>query len=418
MIRLLFVFIERNIKTIIKFEPKVAMLISELDLNNKKVLVRVDFNVPMKKNLMVADNTRIKSSLKTILHIIKNGGTCILISHMGRPNGYEKKLSLKNIVEEFENLLNKKITFLDDCIGDRIIKACQESEKGDVILLENLRFYPEEEAGDVNFARALSLLGDIYINDAFGTAHRNHASTGILPTFFKGKKAIGLLLSKEIDAIETVLKNGQTPILSIIGGAKVSTKIKILKNLINIVDDLIIGGGMAYTFIKANGGEIGNSLCEEAFLDEAQKILLLAKDKNVKVHLPQDVIVSEKISNSASTDIVNIYNIPKTMEGLDIGPSSIKNFKKIILNSKTILWNGPLGVFEISNFQNGTKQVALSIANATKLGAFSLVGGGDSISAINLFSMDDKFSYISTGGGAMLESFEGKVLPGIKAVLN
>ena len=394
------------------------MLISELDLNNKKVLVRVDFNVPMNKTLKVADNTRIKSSLITILYIIKNGGTCILISHMGRPNGYEKRLSLKNIVEEFENLLNKKITFLDDCLGDKTIKACQESEKGDVILLENLRFYPEEEAGDVNFARALSLLGDIYVNDAFGSAHRNHASTGILPTFFKGKKAMGLLLSKEVDAIEKVLKNGRNPILSIIGGAKVSSKIEILKNLIKVVDDLIIGGGMAYTFIKANGGEIGKSLCEEAFLDEAQKILLLAKNKNVKVHLPHDVIVSEKISNASFTDTVNIYNIPEKMEGLDIGPSSIKKFNKIILNSKTILWNGPMGVFEISNFQNGTKQVALSIANATKLGAFSLVGGGDSISAIKLFEMNDKFSYISTGGGAMLESIEGKVLPGIKAVLN
>tara|TARA_X000000950_G_scaffold42599_1_gene47381 strand:+ start:23203 stop:24459 length:1257 start_codon:yes stop_codon:yes gene_type:complete len=418
MIRLLLVFIERNIKTIIKFELKVLMLISELDLNNKKVLVRVDFNVPMNKDLKVADNTRIKSSLKTILYIIKNGGTCILISHMGRPSGFEKKLSLKNIVEELENLLNKKITFLDDCIGDKTKKVCQASEKGDVILLENLRFYPEEEEADVNFARALSLLGDIYINDAFGTAHRNHASTGILPTFFKGKKGMGLLLSKEVDAIDKVLKNGQPPILSIIGGAKVSSKIEILKNLTNIVDDLIIGGGMAYTFIKASGGEIGKSLCEEAFLDEAQKILLLAKEKNVKVHLPQDVIVSEKFSNSAFTDTVNIYSIPRTMEGLDIGPSSIKKFNKIILNSKTILWNGPLGVFEMSNFQNGTKQVALSIANATKLGAFSLVGGGDSISAINLFGMDDKFSYISTGGGAMLESIEGKVLPGIKAVLN
>tara|TARA_Y100000768_G_scaffold33745_1_gene22159 strand:+ start:4487 stop:5671 length:1185 start_codon:yes stop_codon:yes gene_type:complete len=394
------------------------MLISELNLNNKKVLVRVDFNVPMNKNLKVADNTRIKSSLKTILYIIKNGGTCILISHMGRPKGYEEKLSLKNIVEEFEKLLNKKITFLDDCIGDKTKKACQESQKGDVILLENLRFYPEEEAGDVNFARALSMLGDIFINDAFGTAHRNHASTGILPTFFKGKKGMGLLLSKEVDAIEKVLKNGQPPILSIIGGAKVSSKIEILKNLTNVVDDLIIGGGMAYTFIKASGGEIGKSICEEAFLDEAQKILLFAKEKNVKVHLPQDVIVSEKFSNAAITDTVNIYNIPRTMEGLDIGPLSIKKFNKIILNSKTILWNGPLGVFEMSNFQNGTKQVALSIANATKLGAFSLVGGGDSISAIKLFGMDDKFSYISTGGGAMLESIEGKVLPGIKAVLN
>ena len=394
------------------------MLISELDLNNKKVLVRVDFNVPMNRNLNVTDNTRIKSSLKTILYVVNNGGTCILISHMGRPKGYDKSLSLKNIVGEFEKLLNKKITFLNDCIGDKTKKACKESKKGEVILLENLRFYPEEEAGEKDFARELATLGDIYINDAFGTAHRKHASTGILPVFFKGKKAMGFLLSKEVGAIEKVLKNGQNPILSIIGGAKVSSKIEILKNLTNVVDDLIIGGGMAYTFIKAKGGEIGNSLCEDAFLDEAQKVLLLAKNKNVKVHLPRDVVVSEKFSNTSFTDTVNIYNIPKKMEGLDIGPQTVRKFNEIILNSKTILWNGPLGVFEMSNFQNGTKQIALSIANATKSGSFSLVGGGDSISAIKLFGMEAKYSYISTGGGAMLESIEGKILPGIEAVLN
>ena len=394
------------------------MLISELDLKDKKVLVRVDFNVPMNKNLEVTDNTRIKSSMNTIMHILRNGGTCILISHMGRPNGYEKNLSLKNIVGELEKLLNKKIIFLNDCIGDRIEKACREAKKGEVILLENLRFYPEEELGEVNFARALSAIGDVYINDAFGTAHRNHASTGILPTLFKRKKAMGFLLHREVEAIEKVLKNGRAPVLSIIGGAKVSSKIQILKNLINFVDDLIIGGGMAYTFIKSQGGEIGNSLVEEVFLDEAQKILLLAKDKNVKVHLPHDVVVSEKFSNSSATETVNIYNIPKNMEGLDIGPLTIKKFNETILNSKTILWNGPLGVFEMSNFQNGTKQIAVSIANSTKRGAFSLVGGGDSISAIKLFGMDDKFSYISTGGGAMLESIEGKVLPGIEAILN
>ena len=394
------------------------MLISELDLKDKKVLVRVDFNVPMNKNLEVTDNTRIKSSMNTIMHILRNGGTCILISHMGRPNGYEKNLSLKNIVGELEKLLNKKIIFLNDCIGDRIEKACREAKKGEVILLENLRFYPEEELGELNFARALSAIGDVYINDAFGTAHRNHASTGILPTLFKRKKAMGFLLHREVEAIEKVLKNGRSPVLSIIGGAKVSSKIQILKNLINFVDDLIIGGGMAYTFIKSQGGEIGNSLVEEVFLDEAQKILLLAKDKNVKVHLPHDVVVSEKFSNSSTTETVNIYNIPKNMEGLDIGPLTIKKFNETILGSKTILWNGPLGVFEMSNFQNGTKQIAVSIANSTKRGAFSLVGGGDSISAIKLFGMDDKFSYISTGGGAMLESIEGKVLPGIEAILN
>ena len=394
------------------------MLISELDLKDKKVLVRVDFNVPMNKNLEVTDNTRIKSSMNTIMHILRNGGTCILISHIGRPNGYEKNLSLKNIVGELEKLLNKKIIFLNDCIGDRIEKACREAKKGEVILLENLRFYPEEELGELNFARALSAIGDVYINDAFGTAHRNHASTGILPTLFKRKKAMGFLLHREVEAIEKVLKNGRSPVLSIIGGAKVSSKIQILKNLINFVDDLIIGGGMAYTFIKSQGGEIGNSLVEEVFLDEAQKILLLAKDKNVKVHLPHDVVVSEKFSNSSTTETVNIYNIPKNMEGLDIGPLTIKKFNETILSSKTILWNGPLGVFEMSNFQNGTKQIAVSIANSTKRGAFSLVGGGDSISAIKLFGMDDKFSYISTGGGAMLESIEGKVLPGIEAILN
>ena len=395
------------------------MLITQLDLNNKKVLLRVDFNVPMNKNLEVTDNTRIKSSIKTILYVIKKGGTCILISHMGRPkNGYEKNLSLKNIVEELQSLLNKKITFVNDCIGDNVKKTCQRSKKGEIVLLENLRFHSQEEAGEVSFAKSLSALGDIYINDAFGTAHRNHASTGILPSFFKRKKAMGFLLSKEVEVLDKVFKNNTPPVLAVIGGAKVSSKIQVLTNLINVVDNLIIGGGMAYTFIKAKGGEIGNSLCEDEFLDEAQKILLLAKSRNVKVHLPDDVVVSQKFSNNSNTDIVNIYDIPKNMEGLDIGPMTINKFNQIILNSKTILWNGPLGVFEMSNFQKGTKQTALSIAKATKNGAFSLVGGGDSISAIKLFGMDDKFTYISTGGGAMLESIEGKVLPGIKAILN
>ena len=394
------------------------MLIEEIDFNNRKVLVRVDFNVPMNEHLKVTDNTRIKSSMRTILHILKNGGSCILISHMGRPKGYENKLSLKNIVPEVEKALNKKITFLNDCIGDKVRKACKEIKKGEVILLENLRFYAEEESGKIDFSESLSQLGDFYINDAFGTAHRNHASTGVVPTFFKGNKAMGFLLSSEVEAIRKVLKNGQSPILSIIGGSKVSSKIEILKNLINTVDDLIIGGGMAYTFIKARGGEIGNSLCEEAFLNEAENILSLAKNKKVKIHLPNDVVVSESFSNNSLTDVVKISNIPKHMEGLDIGPQTIKKFDKIILNSKTILWNGPLGVFEMPNFRNGTKQVANSIAKATKRGAFSLVGGGDSISAIKLFRMNNKFSYISTGGGALLESLEGKLLPGIDAILN
>ncbi len=394
------------------------MLIEDLDFNGKRVLVRVDYNVPMNEYLKVTDNTRIKRSIKTILHILKNGGSCILISHMGRPKGYNTKLSLSNIVPEVEKALNKKITFIDDCIGDKVKKACKEAKKGEVILLENLRFYAEEESGGTKFSKSLSQLGDIYINDAFGTAHRNHASTGVLPTFFKNNKAMGFLLSSEVEAIRKVLKNGKSPILSIIGGAKVSSKIEILKNLINIADDLIIGGGMAYTFIKASGGEIGNSLCEEAFLDQAKKILLLAKNKKVKIHLPNDVVVSESFSNNSPTDVVKIHNIPQHMEGLDIGPLTVKEFDKIILNSKTILWNGPLGVFEMSNFQNGTKRVAQSIAKATKRGAFSLVGGGDSISAIKLFRMNNEFSYISTGGGAMLESLEGKVLPGIDAILN
>ena len=302
------------------------MLITDLNLNNKKVLVRVDFNVPMNKNLMVTDNTRIKSSAKTILHVLKNGGTCILISHMGRPKGFDRALSLKNIVGEVEKVFNKKIIFLNDCVGQNIKKACQESKKGEIVLLENLRFYKEEEAGEIEFAKALSELGDIYINDAFGTAHRNHASTGVLPTFFTGNKAMGFLLSMEIRAIEKVLNKGQNPVLSIIGGAKVSSKIGILRNLINVVDDLIIGGGMAYTFIKANGGEIGNSLCEDAFLEEARKILLFAKNKNVKVHLPNDIVASESLSNNSPTQIANIYNIPKHMEGLDIGPQTINFF--------------------------------------------------------------------------------------------
>ncbi len=394
------------------------MLITDLDLNDKKVLVRVDFNVPIDKNLGVTDNTRIKSSKKTISYILENGGTCILISHMGRPKGYEEKQSLKNIVNEVGKVLNKEITFINDCIGDNTKKACKASKKGDVLLLENLRFYPGEEDGDIDFAKSLSELGDIYINDAFGTAHRNHASTGILPSFFQGCKAMGFLLSREVDAIETFLNNGQKPILSIIGGAKVSSKIEILNNLINVVDDIIIAGGMAYTFIKSMGGEIGKSLCEDEFLQQAKDILLSATRKNVNLHFPDDVIVSREISKTSSTEVRSIYNIPTDMEGLDIGPKTLNKFSKIILKSNTILWNGPVGVFEMPNFQNGTKQIALAIAKATECGAFSLVGGGDSISAIRLFGMHDKFSYISTGGGAMLESIEGKVLPGIKAILN
>ena len=394
------------------------MLITELDLNDKKVLVRVDFNVPVDKNLGVTDNTRIKSSKKTISYILENGGTCILISHMGRPKGYEEKQSLKNIVNEVGKVLNKEITFINDCIGDNTKKACKASKKGDVLLLENLRFYSGEEDGDIDFAKSLSELGDIYINDAFGTAHRNHASTVILPTFFQGCKAMGFLLSREVDAIETFLNNGQKPILSIIGGAKVSSKIEILKNLINVVDDIIIAGGMAYTFIKSMGGEIGNSLCEDEFLQQAKDILISANRKNVNLHFPEDVIISREISKTSSTEVASIYNIPKHMEGLDVGPKTLNKFSKIILKSNTILWNGPIGVFEMPNFQNGTKQIALAIAKATECGAFSLVGGGDSISAIRLFGMEDKFSYISTGGGAMLESLEGKVLPGIKAILN
>ena len=318
------------------------MLITQLDLYNKKVLLRVDFNVPMNNNLEVTDNTRIKSSIKTILYVIKKGGTCILISHMGRPkNGYEKNLSLKNIVEELQTLINKKITFVNDCIGDNAKKACQRSKKGEIILLENLRFYSEEETGEVSFAKSLSVLGDIYINDAFGTAHRNHASTGILPSFFKGKKAMGFLLSKEVEVLDKVFKNNTPPVLAIIGGAKVSSKIQVLTNLINVVDNLIIGGGMAYTFIKAKGGEIGNSLCEDEFLDEAQKILLLANNRNVKVHFPDDVVVSQKFSNNSNTEIVNINNIPKNMEGLDIGPKTIINLIKLYLIQKQFCGMAP-----------------------------------------------------------------------------
>ena len=394
------------------------MKITDIDFYNKKVLVRVDFNVPLDKNFQVTDNTRIKSSMKTISQILKNGGSCILVSHLGRPKGFEEKLSLKNVVSEVEKALGKKITFLNDCVGEKVKKACKKSQKGEVILLENLRFHTEEELGDIQFARSLSELGDIYVNDAFGTAHRNHASTGVLPYFFKGKKAMGFLLSGEVAAIDKVLTNGERPILAIIGGAKVSSKLEVLKNLINVVDDIIVGGGMAYTFIKSNGGEIGNSLCEEDFLDEAQKILLSAERKSVRIHLPNDVVAAEEFSNNSLRGITNIYSIPESMEGLDIGPSTINKFSGIIKNSKTILWNGPMGVFEMSNFQNGTKQLAISITEATACGAFSLVGGGDSISAIKIFGLEDQFSYISTGGGAMLESIEGKILPGVKAILN
>ena len=390
--------------------------ILDFDFSNKTALIRVDFNVPLNSNLEVIDNTRILSAKPTILKILKDGGSCVLMSHLGRPNGIQANLSLINIVSEIEKTLERKITFAPDCIGVETENIVNNIKSGDIILLENLRFYSEETDGNDVFAEKLSKLGQIYVNDAFGAAHRKHASTAVITKFFNNKKYFGLLLHKEVNAIERVLKTGKKPVIAVLGGAKVSSKITIINNILEKVDEIILGGGMAYTFIKAKGGEIGNSICENDKLDLALEVISKAKANNVILHLPTDVIAADDFSNSANTKELNIFNIPKGWQGLDIGPSSRKSFAEAIINAKTILWNGPMGVFEMKNFANGTKAVGEAIKTATEKGAFSLVGGGDSVSAVKEFGFAEDVSYVSTGGGAMLESLEGKTLPGIVAL--
>lgn len=393
--------------------------VNDFNFNGKKALIRVDFNVPQDENLKVTDNTRIVSAKPTIDKILKDGGSVILMTHLGRPKGQvTDKYSLKHIVDEVSKVLGVPVKFVDECVGPKAEKAASDLKPGEVLLLENLRFHNEEEKGDEGFAKELAKLGDIYVNDAFGTAHRAHASTAIIAKFFPSNKCFGLLMAKELDAIQKVLKTGEKPVTAILGGSKVSSKITIIENILPVVDNLIIGGGMTYTFIKAQGGKIGNSICEDDKQELALDILKKAKEKGVKVYLPEDSVIGDDFSNDANRKVVDTNNIPDGWEGLDVGPKTIKTFSDVILASKTILWNGPLGVFEMPNFAVGTKAIGDAIGEATKNGAFSLVGGGDSVAFVKQNNYTDKVSYVSTGGGAMLESLEGRELPGVAAILN
>tara|TARA_B100000965_G_scaffold260101_1_gene219293 strand:- start:903 stop:2087 length:1185 start_codon:yes stop_codon:yes gene_type:complete len=381
----------------------------------KRVIIRVDYNVPFENN-KILDETRIAKSKPTIQKIINDGGSCILMSHMGRPKGKDKEFSFNKILFQIEKILDLKVVLVENFLEKKSIKKIKSIKPGDVILLENLRFYPEETKGDENFAKKLASLADCYVNDAFGTSHRRHASTTEIAKHFPKKKFSGYLLKKEVESIKKVLNDGKRPVLAIVGGAKISTKITVINSILDKVDDIIIGGGMAYTFIKALGGQIGNSIFEKEYLDEASLILFNAKSKGVKIHLPTDVICSLEFRNDSKKKNFDADKIPDQWQGLDIGPNTSKLFNKIIIQSKTILWNGPVGVFEMENFSHGTKALGKSIVKSTKNGAFSLVGGGDSVAAAKKFNFSSKLSYVSTGGGAMLESLEGKKLPGIEAL--
>jgi len=391
--------------------------LNDFNFENKKALIRVDFNVPLNENFQVTDATRIISAKPTIIKILEDGGSCILMSHLGRPKGVQDEFSLRHIEEKIEDIIGVDVIYIDKSVGKEAEEAAANLKPGQILLLENLRFHEEETAGDLAFAEQLSKLGDIYVNDAFGTAHRAHASTTIVAQFFEDKKCFGNLLAQEIESINKVMETGEKPVLAILGGAKVSSKITIIENILDKVDHLIIGGGMAFTFVKAQGGKIGNSICEDDKMPLALDILKQAKEKNVEIHIPVDTIAADDFSNTAETQIVDINEIPDGWQGLDAGPRSREIFHKVVMQSKTILWNGPLGVFEMENFANGTIELGNSIAEATKNDAFSLVGGGDSVAAVKQFGFADKVSYVSTGGGAMLESLEGKTLPGIAAVI-
>lgn len=390
----------------------------------KKALVRVDFNVPLDKSFQITDDTRIRATLPTLQTILSEGGSAILMSHLGRPKGGpEEKYSLKHILSHLQHLLSQKlgkevsVLFADDCIGENAFTMAAALQPGQILLLENLRFYPEEEKGDSTFAEKLSRLGDCYVNDAFGTAHRAHASTAVIAHFFPtGEKMFGLLMEGEVSSAEKVLHQSEQPFTAIIGGAKVSDKILILENLLGRANNIIIGGGMAYTFLQAKGGKIGNSLCEIDRLDTARDLLAKAAAQGVNILLPSDSVIASAFAADAPTDIAKSDQIPDGWMGLDIGPDACKSFTECIAQSKTLLWNGPMGVFEMEPFRNGTLTIARAVAEATRLGAFSLVGGGDSVAAVNQFNLADQVSYVSTGGGALLEFFEGKVLPGIAAI--
>ncbi|EHQ42571.1 phosphoglycerate kinase [Myroides odoratus] len=391
--------------------------IDNVNFKNKKVLIRVDFNVPLNEAFEVTDTNRIEAAKPTIEKVVNDGGVAILVSHLGRPKGEKNDaFSLRHIVAKTEEVLGAKVTFVADCIGETVKTAVEQSQPGDIILLENLRFYAEEEKGEEQFAAALASIADSYINDAFGTAHRAHASTTIVAKFFPNDKCFGYLLAKEIESIDKVLNSSEKPVTAILGGSKVSSKITIIENILDKVDHMIIGGGMAFTFVKALGGSIGNSLCEDDKLELAMRIMEQAKAKNVQIHLPIDVVAADAFAADANTQIVDVNAIPAGWQGLDVGPETLASLKKVILDSKIILWNGPLGVFEMDKFANGTIELGNFIAEATKNGTFSLVGGGDSVAAVKQFGLAPKMSYVSTGGGAMLEMLEGQILPGIKAI--
>jgi phosphoglycerate kinase len=391
--------------------------INDFNFKDKKAIIRVDFNVPLDENFNVTDATRIEAAKPTIDKILADGGSVILMSHLGRPKGVERKYSLGHIVKKASEILGQTVYFAPDCIGTEAEKAVSNLQPGQILLLENLRFYKEEEAGDVDFAKQLASLGDIYVNDAFGTAHRAHASTTIIAQFFPTEKCFGLLLAREIESLNKVLKDSVKPVTAVLGGSKVSSKITVIENILDKVDHMIIGGGMTFTFVKALGGKVGDSICEDDKQELALEILRLAKEKGVQIHIPVDVVAADAFSNDANTKVVDVREIPDGWQGLDAGPKSLENFKKVILESKTILWNGPLGVFEMESFANGTIELGNFIAESTANGAFSLVGGGDSVAAVKQFGFEDKVSYVSTGGGAMLEMLEGRILPGIAAIL-
>ena len=390
--------------------------VNDIDFKGKKALIRVDFNVPLDENHKVTDDTRVRATKPTIVKILKDGGSCVLMSHLGRPKDHEDEFSLRHIINPLSEILGVQVKFAEDCIGPKAEDAVSKLKAGEILLLENLRYHPEETEGEIGFAEKLSKLGDIYVNDAFGTAHRAHASTAIIAEFFPENKCFGLLLASEIENVEKVLENNEKPFTAIIGGAKVSSKITIIENILDKIDHLIIGGGMAFTFIKAQGGAIGDSLVEDDKQELALEILKMAKEKGVAVHLPVDAVIADSFSGTANTKIAEVNKIPEGWMGLDVGPKTNEIFDEVIASSKTILWNGPVGVFEMDKFAAGTKFLGESIAKATKNGAFSLVGGGDSVAAVHKFNLTNKVSYVSTGGGAMLEMLEGKTLPGIKAL--
>ena len=393
--------------------------VNDFNFRGKKALIRVDFNVPLNDKFEITSTNRIDAALPTINKILKDGGSVILMSHLGRPdNGPEEKSSLKHLVNYLQEKLNTKVLFADDCIGESAVEKAKNLRPGEVLLLENLRFYKEETKGNTEFSKKLASLGDFYVNDAFGTAHRAHASTTIIADYFDAEhKTFGLLMAKEVEALEQVLSHAERPFTAILGGAKVSDKIQLIENLLDKTDNIIIGGGMMFTFIKAQGGNIGNSLFEEDYVELAKQLIQKAKEKSVNIYIPTDVVAADKFAEDANTKLMPADNVETGWMGLDIGEKSKLEIEKIVLASKTILWNGPVGVFEMEKFAEGTRYTAEAIAKATEIGAYSLIGGGDSVAAIKKYKLTSKMSYISTGGGAMLEYMEGKVLPGVSALL-